>query len=40
MIEQPDRGFWKNCVVSEDEEVTMVEKFREEFSPYDFTLQE
>jgi hypothetical protein len=38
LINQPERGFWKNCLVSEDEEIRLVEQFRTDYSPFDFTL--
>lgn len=34
---QPERGHWKNCLVSEQEEKRLAEQFRDNFTPFDFT---
>jgi hypothetical protein len=40
IIGKPERGFWKNCLLDESDEIKLVEQFREQFAPYDFTLTE
>lgn len=37
MLGNPQRANWKNCIVSEEEEIKLVEEIREAFIPYDFT---
>jgi hypothetical protein len=36
-IQRPERANWKNCQQSEEEEATLVEKFRKLFERFDFT---
>jgi hypothetical protein len=35
MMEKPERAFWKNCVVPEEEEAEIAEQLRAEFAPFD-----
>lgn len=37
ILGQPERALWKNCVLSEKEEIIIGEKFRKSFEDYDFT---
>jgi hypothetical protein len=36
-LEKPERANWKNCLLSEDEEEVLADKFRKLFEKYDFT---
>lgn len=38
IIQQPEKSFWKNCVIEEKEEILLADKFREAFETFDFTL--
>lgn len=38
ILGQPEKAFWKNCVLEEKEEMELAEKFRDAFEPYDFSL--
>jgi hypothetical protein len=38
ILGDPDKSNWKNCVVPEDEEESLANKFRDAFEPYDFNL--
>ncbi len=35
---QPEKAHWKNCLLSEEGEQDLAEKFRDAFTPFDFTL--
>ena len=37
IIDKPEKANWKNCVVSENEEETLSEKFKGVFEKFDFT---
>lgn len=39
VIGDPDKAHWKNCIVSEDQEKTQTDNFRELFGAFDFTLE-
>lgn len=36
-INKPERANWKNCMLSENNETLLAEKFRSSFESYDFT---
>ena len=36
-IRKPERANWKNCMLSENNESLLAEKFRTSFESYDFT---
>jgi hypothetical protein len=38
VLGQPEKAFWKNCVLSEKEEIALAEKFRNSFETFDFSL--
>ena len=38
VLGQPEKAFWKNCVLEEKEEIELAEKFRDAFEPFDFSL--
>ncbi|KAK8756797.1 hypothetical protein V5799_000502 [Amblyomma americanum] len=38
VLNVPDKADWKDCKLSQEEEVSMVAQFRKQFEPYDFTL--
>ena len=38
IIGDPRKAFWKNCLLSVEEEGKLAEAFRENFKQYDFTL--
>lgn len=35
---QPEKAHWKHCLLSEEAEHALADKFRDAFAPYDFTL--
>jgi hypothetical protein len=35
-LKTPEKSFWKNCVLKENEEIKLVENFRTLFAPFDF----
>ena len=37
ILGRPERANWKNCLVSDDDEIKNVETFRALFKPFDFT---
>jgi len=39
LINKPDRANWKDCKLSVEEETQLTEKFKEEFSSFDWTLK-
>jgi hypothetical protein len=38
ILGSPEKAFWKNCLLSENEETDLAGKFRDLFEKYDFTL--
>ena len=38
ILGQPEKAFWKNCVLAEKDEIELAEKFRDAFEPFDFAL--
>lgn len=38
ILDEPHKAQWKNCIVPEQQEVAMAEKFKTDFAEYDFTL--
>lgn len=38
LLGTPERADWKQCKQTEEEEIAMVEKIKERFAPYDFTI--
>jgi hypothetical protein len=40
IINRPERSNWKNCVVNEQEENRLAERFRSAYESYDFALQD
>ena len=38
MLGQPEKAFWKNCVLAEKDEIELAEKVRDAFEPFDFSL--
>lgn len=38
MMNQPERAFWKNCLLSEEEETENAERVRTSFAAFDPTL--
>ncbi|CAH0388405.1 unnamed protein product [Bemisia tabaci] len=38
IFDAPEKADWKQCVVSKEEEIEYVKKFRQLFEPFDFTL--
>lgn len=40
ILKEPSKAFWKDCVVAEEEEVTLSAGFKSKFDPLDFTGDE
>ena len=38
ILKEPNKAFWKDCVVSEEEEVALSASFKRKFDPLDFTV--
>ena len=40
ILNVPNKVNWKNCTLSKEEETEMTLKFRDNFQPFDFTLED
>lgn len=38
ILNKPERSSWKNCLLAEADELRLVDRFKENFAPFDFTL--
>lgn len=36
----PDKADWRQCQISKEEEETLARRFRKDFEPFDFTLDD
>ena len=40
ILNTPNRINWKSCALSKEEEIKLTEKFRNNFKPFDFTIDD
>ena len=40
ILNVPNKVNWKNCVLPKEQETEMTVKFRDNFQPFDFTLED
>lgn len=39
VLNMPEKSDWKECTLSKEEEIELCQKFRQQFKPFDFTLE-
>lgn len=40
ILNVPDKADWRQCQISKEEEETLARRFRKDFEPFDFTLDD